>query len=167
MIQTILFATDLGPHTHYLLHHVEELAQQHKAEIIVVHAMEPPGHLGDAVVQAYWGIENKADYQQDNMADVIDGVKRRIVDMLEDEFIAGHEGLSGVRGVHVVQGKPADVILDEAIKNQADMIILGSHSEANASENILGSVTSKVLQLSRLPVYMVPLVRNLVPEAAA
>ena len=161
MIQTILFATDMGLHTSYLLHHVNSLASQHDARVIVVHAIEPPGHLGDAVVKAYLSNETKQEFEDEGISRIIDGVKVRIVDILEEEFIDGQQGLSNIRDVRVIPGKPSDVILDVAAESCVDMIIVGSHGENTSIPNLLGSVTSKILQTSRVPVYMVPLVRNM------
>ncbi|MGK0499825.1 MAG: nucleotide-binding universal stress UspA family protein [Oceanicoccus sp.] len=160
MIQTILFATDMGPHTHYLLHHVNALAGQYEARIVVVHAIEPPGHLGDAVVQAYLSDESQDEFRKEGISRIIDGVKHQILDVLEQEFIDGQQGLSKIRDVRVVAGKPVDVIMAEATDCVADMIIMGSHGQDTNSPNMLGSVTSRVLKMSRVPVYMVPLIRN-------
>ncbi len=167
MIQTILFATDMGLHTHYLLHHVNALAGLHGARVIVVHAIEPPGHLGDAVVRSYLSGETQKEFAQEGISRIIDGVKSRIVDVLEEEFIDGQQGLSKIRDVRVMAGKPVDVILQEVGYCNADMIILGSHGEETATPNVLGSVTSRILQMSRVPVYMVPLVRNILHRAKA
>lgn len=160
MIQTILFATDMGLHTHYLLHHVNALAMQHDARVIVVHAIEPPGHLGRAVVGSCLSDDSRRELAETGIDGIIRGVKSRIVDMLEDEFIDGQQGLSRIRDVRVIAGKPVDVILQEVADNNADMVIMGSHGQ-NTVENMLGSVTSRILKLSRVPVYMVPLVRNI------
>ncbi len=167
MIQTILFATDMGLHTHYLLHHVNNLASQYDAKVIVVHAMEPPGHLGDAVVESYLCDETREEFKQEGISRIIDGVKSRIVDVLEDEFIDGQQGLSKIRDVRVIPGKPVEVIMEQATDCSADMLILGSHGDDTTSPNMLGSVTSRILQMSRVPVYMVPLVRNLMSHARA
>ncbi|MEE8059612.1 MAG: universal stress protein, partial [Pseudomonadales bacterium] len=96
---------------------------------------------------------------------IVDSVKGRIVDVLEEEFIDGQQGLSKIRDVRVMTGKPVDVILEEASNCNADMIILGSHGPGTEMQNVLGSVTSRILQMSRVPVYMVPLVRNIIPRA--
>lgn len=161
MIQTILFATDMGLQTHYLLHHVNALAVEHRARVIVVHAIEPPGYLGEAVVQSFLCLESPVNLVQSGLEQILQGVKARIVDLLEEEFIDGQQGLSRIRDVRVVAGRPADVILSEAGNCNADLIIIGSHGANTDQPNMLGSVTSRVLQLSRIPVYMVPLVRNL------
>lgn len=167
MIHTILFATDMGLHTSYLLHHVNAIALQHQAQVVVLHAIEPPGHIGDAFVSAYLSSETKEELEQEGINRIIDGVKHRIVDLLEDAFIDGQEGLSNILDVRVLAGKPVELILQEAERCQADMVIVGSHGESTISPNMLGSVTSKVLQLSRVPVYMVPLIRNVMDHAKA
>ena len=164
MIQTILFATDMGVHTHYLLHHVNNLAQLHSANVVVVHAIEPPGHLGDAVVKSYLGKDTRREFAEDGIGQIIAGVKRSIIDLLEDEFIEGQQGLSKVSDVRVVRGKPSDVILQQAQDCGADLIIVGSHGQDTVEANMLGAVTSRLLQISRIPVYMVPLVRNILPQ---
>lgn len=167
MIQNILFATDMGLHTPYLLHHVSSLACRHQARLVVVHAIEPPGHMGDAVVQAFFGDDARRKGGVGHIDGIIAGVKNRIIDLLEDEYIDGQSGLAKIRDVQVVAGKPADVILDQASARSADLIILGSHGQDTDSVNVLGSVTTRVLQLSRVPVYMVPLVRNISLQARA
>ncbi len=167
MINTILFATDMGIHTHYLLHHVNFLAGQYDAKVVLVHAIEPPGHLGDAVVKSFLEKDTQQEFEEKGIATIIKGVKGTIVDMLEEEFMDGQQGLSNIREVKVVSGKPADVIISEASAYSADMIIVGSHGSANATPHVLGSVTSKVLKMSRIPVYMVPLLRNIAFYAKA
>lgn len=161
MIQTILFASDMGVHTHYLLHHVNDLAGQYGARIIIVHAMEPPGHLGDALVQSYLSDQAQSDINSEGINRIADGVKSRLLDVLEDEFMDGQQGLSRVRDVRVLTGRPADVILEQAKDCSADIIIMGSHGQETGTPNMLGSVASKILKTSRVPVYMVPLVRNM------
>lgn len=169
MIQNILFATDMGLHTPYLLHHVSSLADRHEARLVVVHAIESPGHLGGAMAQAFLGQDQdtREEGAESHIAGVISGIKGRIVDLLEDEYIDGQSGLAKIRDVQVVAGKPADIILDRAAACNADLIILGSHGQDTDSLNVLGSVTTRVLQLSRVPVYMVPLVRNISLQARA
>ena len=160
MIQTILFATDLGIHTPHLLHHVNTLAIEHSSEVVVLHVIEPPGHMGNAVVKTYLSDESQLELEQKGTKRIIDGVKSRLVDVLEDEYIDGHSGLSEIRDVRVVAGKPADLILEHTESCGADILVLGSHGQETLTPHMLGSVASRVLQLSRVPVFMVPLMRD-------
>lgn len=167
MIQTILFATDLGVHTPYLLHHVNALAVEHDCRVVVLHVIEPPGHMGEAVVKTYLSDEAQDDLEHEGIKRIIDGVKSRLVDVLEDEYIDGHTGLSEIRDVRVVAGKPAELILEHTENCGADMLVLGSHGHGTSMPHMLGSVTSRVLQLSRVPVFMVPLMRDATFQARA
>lgn len=167
MIQTILFATDLGIHTPYLLHHVNALAAQHHARVVVLHVIEQGGQLGDAAMASYLSEAERSEFQQFGIRRITDTIKNRIIDLLEEEFIDGQEGLLQVRDVQVIPGRAVDTIVKQASECRADLIIMGSHGINTVSANMLGSVTSQVLQLSRVPVYMVPLIRSVVPSAKA
>ena len=167
MIQTILLATDLSIYTTYLLHHVDALARRHSASVVVLHAIEPGGEIGDVVVETFLPVEARHELQSLCIPRIIESVKSRILDTLEDEFIDGHSGLSAVRDVQVVPGRAVDVILEQAGRCNADLIVVGSHGLNTPMPNMLGSVTSRILQLSRVPVYMVPLVRNVTSRLQA
>jgi nucleotide-binding universal stress UspA family protein len=161
MIQTILFAADMGVHTPYLLHHVDSLALRFQASVIVLHVIEPAGYMGEALAGAYISHAEREELQREGVDRIMSSVKMRIIDAIEDEFIDGQSGLGRVKEVKVAYGKPADEIIAQAVANAADLVILGSHSADSTADNMLGSVTSKVLQLSRVPVYMVPVMRKL------
>lgn len=160
MIQTILFATDLSVYTSYLLHHVDTLARQYQAKVVVIHAIEPGGEIGDAVVETYLPDDARRELTTQGIPRIMAAVKNRILDALEEEFIDGHSGLSAVRDVQVVPGRAVDVILEQAQHHSADLIVIGSHGQNTPMPNMLGSVTARILQLSRVPVYMVPLTRT-------
>lgn len=166
MIKNILFATDLGIYTPFMLHHVNALAGQHNARVVVLHVVEPPGHMAEAVVETYLSAETRRELEDVGIKRIIDSIKRRVVDQLEEEYLDGQEGLSHIRDVLVLSGHPADTILSQANELETDLIILGSHGHRNLAPNLLGSVTSKVLQMSRVPVYMVPLMRSVLPAVS-
>jgi len=61
-----------------------------------------------------------------------------------------------IRSVRVIQGDPCEVILDQLRKLSVDLLIVGSHSCASAAATPLGRTASRVVQLSTVPVYLVP-----------
>ena len=77
--------------------------------------------------------------------------------MLEDHFVDGQNGLGNIRDVRVIPGEPVDTIINQAEQLSADMIVVGSHGNRNREAHVLGSVTQRLLQMSRVPVLMVPL----------
>lgn len=165
MIRTILFATDLGVQTPYLLEHVNTLALEHGSRVVVLHVIEPPGYMADAMVKTYLPDEHRRELENEGIERIIDEVKARLIDSLEDEYIDGQRGLSEIRDVRVVAGKPAELIIKHAESCGADLLVLGSHGPATSVPYMLGSVTSKILHLSRVPVLMVPLLREPYPYA--
>ncbi|MEI6574636.1 MAG: universal stress protein [Bacteroidota bacterium] len=56
----------------------------------------------------------------------------------------------------VKEGEFAETILKTAKQNQADMIIMGSHSRKWLDNIIMGSVTGKVLNHSDIPLLIIP-----------
>lgn len=55
----------------------------------------------------------------------------------------------------VLEGKAADAILDYAVKNGVDLIIMSTHGRTGISRWALGSVTDKVIRTSSAPVMVV------------
>lgn len=54
----------------------------------------------------------------------------------------------------ILRGNPADVILQAAIDDGSDLIIMGSRGVSGFSGLLLGSVSNKVAQLSKVPVLL-------------
>ncbi len=58
-------------------------------------------------------------------------------------------------GETVVEGYPADAIVDTASSAHADLIVMGSHGRSGFRRLFLGSVAESVLRLSPVPVLIV------------
>ena len=57
---------------------------------------------------------------------------------------------------HVVGGRSANVICDIALRDQADVIVIGLHGMSGVERMVFGSTTEAVLRRSRIPVLLVP-----------
>ncbi|CAM4454694.1 universal stress protein [Paenibacillus phoenicis] len=57
--------------------------------------------------------------------------------------------------VEMVQGAPAETILEYAQKSGADLIVIGSRGLGGIREFVLGSVSHNVVQHARIPVLVV------------
>lgn len=53
---------------------------------------------------------------------------------------------------HISIGKPAEAIVQYANEQDVDMIVIGAHGQESIANLLLGSVASKVAQLSKVPV---------------
>ncbi|MDX1693022.1 MAG: universal stress protein [Ketobacteraceae bacterium] len=162
MVRTILYATDLGIYGPYLLEHVSDLAQRHNATVTVVHAVEPLSPFADAVLEAFVPEDARQSLKSQGLEEVLETIRTQVMAAFEDDFIDFHGGRDWLADVRVLAGNAPDVILSEARRLGADLIVIGSHG-SNKPENSftsIGSVASKVLQLSQVPVYLIPTQTN-------
>ena len=63
------------------------------------------------------------------------------------------EGIAA-RG-EVAHGGPAETILDYAVKNQVDLIIMSTHGRSGVSRWTMGSVSDRIVRHSAIPVLLV------------
>lgn len=56
---------------------------------------------------------------------------------------------------HVSVGSPAEGVVQYAQEHQIDQIVMSAHGQTTLSSLLLGSVASKVVHLSRIPVLLV------------
>ncbi|UQZ34764.1 universal stress protein UspA [Paenibacillus sp. PK3_47] len=57
--------------------------------------------------------------------------------------------------VELLQGSPAEVVLEYAKQNGADVIVIGSRGLGGIREFVLGSVSHNVVQHARVPVLVI------------
>lgn len=155
MSKTILFATDLGVFSPYILQHVLSMARDMSARVVVVHVVEPLSLFAEAVLKSYMPDADQRELEEGGYEHILSSIKDRLIDSLADDYMEGDLSLGLIRDVRVVRGAPADAILAQAALQGADMIVMGSRGH-DAGAPLLGSVTSRVLQLSTIPVLTVP-----------
>lgn len=160
-LKTVLLATDLSSYAPTLLAHGADLANLQQAELVVVHAVEPLGNIGHALMNAYLKPEKTHEITTEGLDSLLESVKSQVVDSLTDEHIEGYVDLKQLGQVLVEVGPPAEVILQTAKAVRADVIIMGSHAPHSMMTSQLGSVAQKVLNNSHIPVYFVPLTPNI------
>ena len=163
MINNILYATDLGLYAPYVLQHVMSLASRHDAQVNAVHAIEPMGVFAESTLSAHMPGQEVQELRRRGFRDVMDSIREQVEHAFEDEFNEGSYDVSLINGIQVVHGKPADVILETASQCNADLIVMGSCSQASEKPT-LGCVASRVLNESSIPVFLVPMVKLQNPQ---
>lgn len=158
MIKTVLFATDLGPYTPLAFVYVESIARHFDAKICLVHAVPPLSEFTQAIVKSYCSDAVKREVlRARNIKGVIESVRDEVFEMIASNHLIEDNLLNRLGDIVIVPGKPAPIILSEADRLKADLIIIGSHGPDTIDNRVLGSVSSKVLQLAKIPVFMVPM----------
>ena len=156
MLNHILYASDLGLFGPVVLEHVCELAHRHSAKVTVVHAVEPVGLFADTLLEIYVPKEEKDALKHHGYKEAMAAIGERVRQAFEEDFLHVNGTKSAIEDVLVVDGEPSQVIMDTARFIDADLIVMGTHGGASDSATAIGSVASKVMQLSRVPIYLVP-----------
>ena len=160
MLRSILYATDLGLYAPYVLQHALSLAKAFQSELHVVHAVVPLGLFAESVLNTYLDEQTLQELRSKGLTTVMASIEQRVLEGFRDEMGEAQQDMQIVRSVRVVQGDPAQVILDEARKLGVDLLVLGSHSHGAAHDIPLGRTAARLLQLSETPVYLVPMLQH-------
>lgn len=160
MIRSMLYATDLGLYAPFVMQHALGLARTFKADLYVVHAVEPMGLFAESVLQSYLDERALNEFHSQGLTAVMATIEQRVLDSFREELGEGQQDLAMIQAVRVVQGDPSQVILDQAEQLSVDLLILGSHTQEVGAEMPLGRTAARVLQLSPIPVYLVPLLQR-------
>lgn len=135
-LKRVLVGLDVTEKSSNVLKRALSVANEHKAVLFVVHAVQTPW-LG---VPSYFGGKD------------IDIDKESITKNIEKKIKSLNREFKVKCFVLVKEGNPHDIILYESKLNQADMIVIGAHSKAKGRKGFLGTTAQKVAHLSHLPV---------------
>lgn len=83
----------------------------------------------------------------------------KIISQLFLEKAKSHLGDKDIVTISL-EGDYADTILACAKKNNADFIVMGTHSRRWMKNIIMGNVTKQLLQKTTIPVYIIPTKKN-------
>lgn len=140
MFTRILVAYDGSELSQRALAKAKELAGESNAKLDVVHVLHHPVVvIGEAVVSPPRSYEEE--YIQ-HAQSIIDQAKREIAGLPEAK-------------ASLLQGQPADSLLDYAGEIGADLIVIGSRGLSGLNEWVLGSVSHHVVQHARIPVLVI------------
>lgn len=140
----LIAAVDFESGTDTALKFAAGLGRRLRAEVSLVHVVEPPyasSFLGTAMDKA-------------NFTGLLTGMLRRSDESLRKAAIEA--GMDGAERVAVEGDRPADVILQEARRRDADLIICASHNRGALGRFFVGSTTERLVRMSELPVLVVP-----------
>ena len=115
------------------------LREQPQLELVYVHPPLPKlSGLGSVV-----GKKQLEQYYQEEGAEALAAAKQ----LLDAAKVPYH--------AHILIGPPAETIVGYAKKSKADLLVIGHRGISAAASVMIGSVASKLLQLSPVPVLLV------------
>ena len=143
MTKKILCPVDFSKGSEYAVAKAEELGRALGAEIELFHAYQLPVlALPDSTVTV----------SPTFVADVTDRAQRALNQ--HRDTVISHDVRATTR---LVEGNPADAIVDHAREVNAAMIIMGTHGRSGFRRFLLGSTAERVVRMSTVPVLTVHL----------
>jgi len=139
----ILHATDFSKASARALNEAVKLAKQNRAELLIVHVIEPTPYVAGEEFggeEIYIKLEDMA--KQDSEVSMSKLLRR-----LKKSNIKA-QGL-------ILKGSAHDQIVKAAKSKKADMIVIGTHGRTGLSKLFMGSVAGKVVSLATCPVVTV------------
>ncbi|WP_243030352.1 universal stress protein [Thermus altitudinis] len=136
MFKTILLAYDGSDHARRAAEVAKAEAQAHGARLVVVHVYEPvPDYLGEPFFE--------------------EALKRRLE--RAEKVLAEALELTGVprEDALLLEGRPAEAILEAAMGEKADLIVMGTRGLGAIGSLFLGSQSQKVVAEAPCPVLLV------------
>ena len=138
---TVLCPVDFSDESRNALRWARVVAARRRATLIVLHAVDP---LLAEAARVHAGRELEGVETERALRDFVGAT------VPEDPTL--HERVA----VHVRAGDPADVILEEAGREQPVLIVMGTHGLGGFQKLLIGSTTEHVLRQARQPVLAVP-----------
>jgi nucleotide-binding universal stress UspA family protein len=140
-IQCILVPLDFSEHATAVLDWAAHLAEEHRSRIVLFHAYHLPVEF-----QQLEGAYLPPDF----WANVKAEAERTLGHFAEELRARGLE----VESV-VAEGYAATAIVDEVEKQNADLVVIGTHGLSGLKHLLLGSIAERVVQKAPCPVLTV------------
>lgn len=140
-IKRILVPTDFSAASRQALDYAVELGRQQKADIVILHAVEP---INFAVTGGTYGVGFDANTIYKELERSARAQLKRLADDLRKRRVRA-------RTMHAV-GTPHTVIVDGAKQLKADLIVMSTHGRSGLAHVFLGSVAERVVRSASCPV---------------
>jgi nucleotide-binding universal stress UspA family protein len=156
-IKKILYTTDLSPNSVFVLRYAINTAKKHGAKLVVLHVLEALSPSAMALVTTYLDVGESAKVSEAKKTYAKKRILKRLQTVCDKEFGSDVEAGEMIDSIEVVEGYPADEILQNAEKLNCDVIFMGMHGKGFLKHSYFGSTSKKVMRRARKPIFMVPL----------
>jgi nucleotide-binding universal stress UspA family protein len=151
-MKKILIALDYDPTAQKVAEIGFSLGEHQHDEITLLHVIGDPGYY---VSSAYDPIMGFGGYANVDLLrpDIINELKNTSFDFLEK---SKHHLGDGTIKTMIKEGIIAQSILEAAKELNADIIVMGSHSQRWLENILMGSITENVLHHTYIPLFIIP-----------
>jgi nucleotide-binding universal stress UspA family protein len=140
-MKRILVPTDFSQHAEDALKVAAQIAKKDNLEIIILHMLELPHQMNDAILGGKSIPETMLFMKKAN-------------EMLDE--ISARPYLDGIPIIEIVKmDRPIHGITQVSKDYEIDLIVMGSHGSSGIQELLIGSNTEKVVRNSEIPVLVI------------
>ncbi|MEO7979099.1 universal stress protein [Flavobacterium sp.] len=140
-MKRILVPTDFSQHAEDALKVAAQIAKKDNSEIIILHMLELPHQMNDAILGGKSIPETMLFMKKAN-------------EMLDE--ISSRSYLDGIPIIEIVKmDRPIHGITQVSKDYEIDLIVMGSHGSSGIQELLIGSNTEKVVRNSEIPVLVI------------
>ena len=153
-IKTILYCTSLGPHAPYVFGYAYVLAKKLDAKIVALHVIEALNRKQQALVEGYAGqgrLSELLKSAQDEAANRLpEHMKKKLCSVSGDEDWERY-----VSEIVIAEGRSEKRILEAVESRNADLVVIGAHTESSVVERMIGSTARSLVKSCPVPVLTV------------
>jgi len=142
-LKRLLCPTDFSPDAHSAIRVANEMALYFAADLTLVHVVPP-------TVNSVWPVDGYR-VSPVGVDPTPQDTLRNAQESLSEEA-HDYVSLDVALTLEVLQGDPADEILDFAAKAGTEMVVMATHGHSRLRNAILGSTAEKIVRLSPCPV---------------
>jgi len=155
-IEKVLIALDYDPTAQKVAETGFALAKTMGAEVILLHIIADATYYSALEYSPVFGPLSFSDHDSSHLLDA-DGLKNATNHFLNK--VKHHLGDETIQTL-VKEGDFGESIVKTATDVHADIIVMGSHSRRWLDEILMGSVTEKVLHLTSIPLFIIPIKKH-------
>lgn len=141
MFTRIVVPTDFSESAGLALTTAAALARQFDASLHLVHVLEDP------LAPGMWASEVYTAQIPGLRVSLVQGAERELRKCLTTFSVADVKATTEVR-----VGSPASTIVDFAVEQHADLIVMGTHGRGGIAHLLMGSVAERVIRTALCPV---------------
>ena len=154
-VKTILYATGLGAGAPYVFRYALSLAQKYDARIRIIHGREPLSTSAQNMADLYMFKETSEDVFEKASQEAEKKILENLEALCAKELCSDPQGRQRIESISVAKLPPKQAILEEAEKQNVDLIVMGSHRHSVLADAMLGTTTLKILHSTEIPVLVV------------
>ena len=155
-MKKVLIALDYDPSAEKIAETGYQIASALNAEVILLHVIAEPAYYSSMEYSPIMGFSGFLDTYDSGLSDVMKNDLRS----QSQEFLnksKSHLENDSIKTI-ILEGDFAESIVECCITEQAEIIVMGSHSRRGLDKLLMENVAEKVLQLSKIPVLVIPIV---------